>query len=80
MVEVYFGDYCESGEVCDISYSYSCEDANQADDWDYDDDCDDDYPCDDCGNDCDGWEAQFCCRLCHYNGGGDCDSCDSMDI
>ena len=44
-------------------------------DWD-----DIDYPCDNCGMDCDGWEAQFCCRLCEYRGGGNCDDCDPMDI
>lgn len=29
---------------------------------------------------CDGWEAQFCCTLCEYHGGGDCENCDPMDI
>lgn len=43
---------------------------------------DDDYPCNDCPTKdwCDGWEAQFCCELCHYNGCEDCDNCDPMDI
>lgn len=43
---------------------------------------DEDYPCDTCpsADDCDGWEAQFCCRLCLYHGGRDCDDCDPMDI
>lgn len=43
---------------------------------------DEDYPCDDCPSSehCDGWEAKFCCSLCEYLGGGDCDSCDPMDI
>ena len=41
---------------------------------------DDDYPCDNCPQDCDGWEAKFCCELCQYLGGGDCDDCDPMDI
>lgn len=42
----------------------------------------DGYPCDNCSKAdyCDGWEAQFCCDLCHYNGGGNCDTCDPMDI
>lgn len=41
-----------------------------------------DYPCDTCGNAdyCDSWEARFCCTLCEYRGGGDCDECDPMDI
>lgn len=44
---------------------------------------DDDYPCDNCGSKdyCDGWEAQFCCTLCQWHGGGrDCDDCDPWDI
>lgn len=43
---------------------------------------DEDYPCDNCSSadTCDGWEAKFCCELCEYLGGGDCDDCDSMDI
>ena len=44
----------------------------------------DDYPCNNCpsADYCDGWEAQFCCTLCHYNYDGDtpCDDCDPMDI
>ena len=41
-----------------------------------------DYPCKDCSTKdwCDGWEAQFCCALCYYNGREDCDNCDPMDI
>lgn len=43
---------------------------------------DDDYPCETCPSKdtCDGWEAQFCCTLCEYYGGGDCENCDPMDI
>ena len=43
---------------------------------------DDDYPCDNCPSKytCDGWEAQSCCTLCEYHGGGDCENCDPMDI
>lgn len=41
---------------------------------------DEDYPCNDCGMDCDSWEARFCCQLCEYHGGGDCNECDVMDI
>lgn len=43
----------------------------------------DSYPCDSCANkdNCDGWEARFCCRLCYYyNDDPDCDSCDPWDI
>jgi hypothetical protein len=40
----------------------------------------DDYPCNECGLDCDGWDTQFCCKLCEYNGGGDCENCDPHDI
>ena len=29
---------------------------------------------------CDGWEAEFCCTLCEWYGGGDCESCDPWDI
>lgn len=42
----------------------------------YDDDC----PCDNCERECDGWEAAFCCKLCEWHGGGDCDHCDPMDL
>lgn len=41
------------------------------------------YPCDDCTDKyrCDGWEAQFCCTLCHFfDECPDCESCDPMDI
>ena len=42
------------------------------------------YPCDTCDerDTCDGWEAQFCCRLCQWRYGEDtpCDECDPMDI
>lgn len=46
------------------------------------DDMEDDCPCATCGQSdyCDGWEARFCCTLCEYLGGGDCGSCDPMDI
>ena len=42
-----------------------------------------DHPCDNCGSAkfCDGWEAQFCCKLCLYlHDDPDCDNCDHMDI
>lgn len=42
--------------------------------------CDEPYPCDVCDCDCDHWDAMFCCRLCEYVGGADCDECDPMDI
>ena len=41
------------------------------------------YPCDECpdSDHCDGWEARFCCTLCHYyNVDPCCEDCDSMDI
>lgn len=43
---------------------------------------DDEYPCDNCQSKdtCDIWEARFCCTLCEYQNGGDCENCDSMDI
>lgn len=43
---------------------------------------DEDYPCNDCprAEDCDGWEARYCCELCEYMGRGDCENCDPMDI
>lgn len=43
---------------------------------------DEDYPCETCASSdwCDSWEAKFCCELCNYLGGGDCDNCDPMDI
>lgn len=40
-------------------------------------------PCDDCPDydHCDGWEAQFCCTLCRWQGGGwDCEDCNPFDI
>ena len=42
----------------------------------------DDYPCDNYSKSgyCDGWESRFCCTLCKYLGGGNCDECDPMDI
>lgn len=40
----------------------------------------DDSPCESCGRDCDGWDASFCCSLCEWLGGGDCDDCNPMDI
>lgn len=42
-----------------------------------------DYPCDTCNlaDSCDGWEARFCCTLCHYySDDPDCSNCDPMDI
>lgn len=46
------------------------------------DDYYDENPCTDCGKAdyCDGWEARYCCDLCNYLGGGDCDTCDPWDI
>lgn len=41
------------------------------------------YPCNDCteAEFCDGWDAIYCCRLCHYyNDEPDCDNCDPRDI
>ena len=41
------------------------------------------YPCDSCAqrDTCDGWDAQFCCRLCHFhNDDPDCSNCDPSDI
>ena len=38
------------------------------------------YPCDNCDWECDHWDAMFCCTLCQYYGGGDCESCDPRDI
>lgn len=41
------------------------------------------HPCDTCSSRdlCDGWEAQFCCTLCHYyDDYPDCEHCDPMDI
>lgn len=42
----------------------------------------DDNPCLTCDRVdwCDGWEAQFCCDRCRYDGCDDCDNCDPMDI
>ena len=40
----------------------------------------DDYPCDDCTWGCDPWEARYCCRLCEWLGGGNCEDCDPYDI
>ena len=39
-------------------------------------------PCETCPtkDNCDGWEAAFCCTLCEWQGGGDCDHCDPWDI
>lgn len=41
-----------------------------------------DHPCRDCSSwdNCDGWEMQFCCTLCHYEGFEHCDDCDPMNI
>lgn len=67
------------------SYEDDYDDESFEDDWDddWDDDpWEDDCPCDDCPNKdyCDGWEAQFCCTLCHWHGNEHCDDCDPMDI
>ena len=50
--------------------------------WDDDEMEETESPCNTCGNAeyCDEWEAQFCCRLCRYCGGGDCANCDPMEI
>lgn len=48
-----------------------------------DEEIDNDYPCHSCpkADFCDGWDAQFCCTLCHYyNPDPDCDMCNDMDI
>lgn len=40
-------------------------------------------PCDGCvgWDHCDGWEAQFCCRLCYWMyGDPNCEDCDPWDI
>lgn len=39
-------------------------------------------PCDTCTSHdfCDGWDARFCCALCQWHGGADCEDCDPMDI
>lgn len=37
-------------------------------------------PCVECGRDCDGWDMQFCCTLCQWNGMEHCEDCDPMDI
>ena len=37
-------------------------------------------PCEDCDYPCDGWEAMFCCRLCHFLCTEDCENCDPMDL
>ena len=43
---------------------------------------DEEFPCNDCpkADWCDGWEARYCCTLCEYYGGSDCDNCDPYDI
>lgn len=40
------------------------------------------YPCEDCPDYefCDGWDAEFCCKLCQYLGNEHCEECDPMDI
>lgn len=42
----------------------------------------DEHPCTNCGSkeNCDQWDAQFCCILCHYEGTEHCEDCDPMDI
>lgn len=44
----------------------------------YDEEC----PCETCSNkeSCDGWDAAYCCILCDWLGGGDCENCDPWDI
>ena len=39
-------------------------------------------PCETCPtkDNCDHWDAAFCCTLCEWYGGGDCESCDPWDI
>lgn len=43
------------------------------------------YPCDACGWDCDGWEAQACCKLCEWYAGTNdreelgCDDCTARE-
>lgn len=45
----------------------------------YAEDC---SPCETCKSAefCDGWEAQFCCKLCRWLNAEHCDDCDPMDI
>ena len=41
------------------------------------------YPCESCDkyDNCDPWEAGYCCALCHYhNENPDCENCDPWDI
>lgn len=47
-----------------------------------DNEYDGDYPCYTCPqvDNCDVWEAHFCCELCHWYRYEDCDECDPMDI
>ena len=45
-----------------------------------DNELEDDYPCVNCDSNCDHWEARYCCVLCNYYGGGDCDDCDPWEI
>lgn len=42
----------------------------------------DECPCNSCNDrdNCDGWEAIFCCDLCKWRGMEDCDNCDPFDI
>lgn len=57
-------------------------DIEEEDNTEYDDEYDN-YPCSTCASkdSCDGWEAEFCCTLCHYyNDEPDCEKCDPMDI
>ena len=44
---------------------------------------DSECPCDTCGmqDSCDGWEARYCCTLCHWQcDEPDCENCNSWDI
>ena len=77
-------------DVCGYVVSSNAMSDFDVDDFDYCPRCgvalieeDDEYPCNDCSQQdyCDGWEAQFCCKLCHYySDEPDCENCDPMDI
>lgn len=44
----------------------------------YDEEC----PCETCVNkeSCDEWDVDYCCILCEWVGGNDCENCDKWDI
>ena len=77
-------------EISDFYFCKECgisvdrgEDECLFDKWDAEDMEEDDYPCNTCASkdNCDGWDAQFCCTLCYYySDEPDCESCDPMDI